>query len=170
LQVHDERVLSPANDIFSPAGVEWTRVSPKLATARRLGRFTVLAVVTGGFAIGLTASIGWVIPTALSFGAAVWTWIWARRNQRSWAYFAGPEELLVTSRVMFRRLVAVPYGRMQFVDVKAGPIQRTLGIATVHLHTASQLTAAVIRGVPEEQAAQLRNQLTELGESRGAGV
>ncbi|WP_338182844.1 PH domain-containing protein [Jatrophihabitans sp.] len=118
----------------------------------------------------MSASVWWIVPAALSLFVSVWTWVWARRNQRSWGYFAGPEELLVTSGVMFRRLVAVPYGRMQFVDVKAGPIQRTLGIATVHLHTASQLTAAVIRGVPDEQAAQLRNQLTELGESRGAGV
>ena len=158
------------NDIFSPAGVEWTRVSPKLATARRLGRFAPLLVITALFSIGLSASPGWIVPAVLCLGLAVWTWVWARRNQRSWGYFAGPEELLVTSGVLFRRLVAVPYGRMQFVDVKSGPIQRALGIATVHLHTASQLTAAVIRGVPDEQAARLRNQLTELGESRGAGV
>lgn len=158
------------SDIFSPVGVEWMRVSPKLATARRLGRLSVLVVITAVFASGMSVSLGWIVPTALSFGLVVWTWIWAGRNQRSWGYFAGPDELLVTSGVMFRRLVAVPYGRMQFVDVKAGPIQRMLGIATVHLHTASQLTAAVIRGVPGERAAQLRNQLTELGESRGAGV
>jgi membrane protein YdbS with pleckstrin-like domain len=158
------------SDLFSPAGVEWMRVSPRLATARRLSRFTLLVVITGLFASGMSASLGWIAPAAMSLGLSVWTWVWARRNQRSWGYFAGPEELLVTSGVMFHRLVAVPYGRMQFVDVKAGPIQRSLGIATVHLHTASQLTAAVIRGVPDEQAAQLRNQLTELGESHGAGV
>ena len=32
---------------------------------------------------------------------------------------------------MFRRLSIVPYGRMQFVDVTAGPMERLFGLATV---------------------------------------
>ena len=102
--------------------------------------------------------------------AAAWSFAWARRSQRAWGYAENDEDLLVTSGVMFKRLVAVPYGRMQFVDVQAGPLQRSFGVATVTLHTASAETASNIPGLPAAEATRLRNRLTELGESRGAGV
>jgi membrane protein YdbS with pleckstrin-like domain len=99
-----------------------------------------------------------------------WGFIWAGRNQRSWGYAENDDDLLVTRGVMFKRLVAIPYGRMQFVDVQAGPIDRAFGIAKVTLHTASTETAADIPGLPADEATRLRNRLTELGESRGAGL
>jgi len=108
---------------------------------------------------------------AVSFvGLAVWTWSWAARNTASWGYAEDEDDLLVTGGVMFRRLVAVPYGRMQFVDVQAGPVDRAFGIASVTLHTASTETAATIPGLPADEATRLRNRLTELGESHGAGL
>ena len=114
----------------------------------------------------------WIGATvsAVAAALAIWGWIWAGRNQRSWGYAENADDLLVTSGVMFKRLVAIPYGRMQFVDVQAGPIDRAFGIATVTLHTASPETAADIPGLPADQATALRNRLTELGESHGAGV
>ncbi len=41
-----------------------------------------------------------------------------------------------------RRTSVVPYGRMQYVDVTAGPLDRRLGLATVVLHTAAAATDA----------------------------
>ena len=41
---------------------------------------------------------------------------------------------------MFKRLVIVPYGRMQLVDLAAGPIDRAFGIATLQLHTAAAVS------------------------------
>jgi membrane protein YdbS with pleckstrin-like domain len=71
---------------------------------------------------------------------------------------------------MFRTLVVVPYGRMQFVDVQAGPVEQLAGIASVHLHTASPGTSARIPGLPAEEAARLRDRLTAMGESWAAGL
>jgi membrane protein YdbS with pleckstrin-like domain len=71
---------------------------------------------------------------------------------------------------MFRKLVAVPYGRMQFVDVTAGPLERYLGIATVRMHTATPNTQARIPGVVPAEAARLRDRLTALGEAWAAGL
>ena len=45
-----------------------------------------------------------------------------------------------------------------------------LKIATVHLHTASPGTTAVIPGLTADEAARLRDRLTELGEARAAGL
>ena len=66
-------------------------------------------------------------------------------------------------------LVVVPYGRMQYVDVQAGPLDRAFGIARVQLHTASPGTSAHIPGLAADEAARLRDRLTSLGEAQAAG-
>ena len=164
-------------DLFQASGGEWQRVSPKLATARRIVLIPVPALVA------LLAAVGAVVPSdaagfrlvlagiaVLSFGVAAWIWRWSRRNADSWGYLEAEDDLLVTGGVWFRRLVAVPYGRMQFVDVQAGPLDQRFGIASVTLHTASTETAATIPGLPAAEAARLRDRLTEMGGSHGAGL
>ena len=71
---------------------------------------------------------------------------------------------------MFTRLSVVPYGRMQFVDVTAGPLERSFGLATVRMHTAAAASDARIPGLTESDAARLRDQLAALGESKAAGL
>ena len=72
--------------------------------------------------------------------------------------------------VMFSRLSVIPYGRMQFIDVTAGPLERSFGLATVRLHTAAAATDARIPGLESEEAARLRDSLAELGEAQAAGL
>ena len=162
------------DDLFAPVSGAWQPVSPRLATVRRI---VVLAVAAVAVAVG--AALLLVLPDLWWIGALVVAsavvgaaggWVWAGRNQRSWGYVENADDLLVTRGVMFKRLVAIPYGRMQFVDVQAGPVDRAFGIATVTLHTASSETAADIPGLLAGEATRLRNRLTELGESRGAGL
>lgn len=163
-----------ANPFDPVVGAEWTRVSPALIKVRRLTISLPLTSLAIGLFVagGLIESARWplVAAAALVFSGAAWTWSWAERNTAAWGYAEAERELLITSGVWWRRLVAVPYGRMQFVDVQAGPVHRLFGIATVTLHTASTETAGHILGVEAAEAARLRNALTELGESRGAGV
>ena len=71
---------------------------------------------------------------------------------------------------MFRRLTVVPYGRMQFVDVSAGPVERIFGLATVQLHTAAAASDAKIPGLASDEASRLRDQLASLGEAQAAGL
>ena len=162
------------DDLFTPPSGDWQRVSPKLATIRRILILVPAAVglVVGVLLVVMLADVRWVgaLVIVLALAAAAWGWVWAGRNQRSWGYAENADDLLVTSGVMFKRLVAIPYGRMQFVDVEAGPLARAYGVATVTLHTASPETAADIPGLPAAEATRLRNRLTELGEAHGAGV
>ena len=163
----------PVADIFAPPGAAWTRVSPKLVTARRLVLCITLAV------LGLVAAVllvlvdeAWWAAAAVvaSFVLAVWgCWLIGRRV-RSWGYAERADDLLVTSGLIHRRLVIVPYGRMQLVDVTAGPIDRMFGITTVQLHTAAAATDATIPGLVPEEAARLRDRLAALGEARSAGL
>ena len=72
--------------------------------------------------------------------------------------------------VLFRRLVVVPYGRMQLVEVSAGPLHRWFDLATVQLHTAAASTDAHIPGLRPAEAARLRDRLAARGEARSAGL
>lgn len=89
---------------------------------------------------------------------------------RSWGYAERAEDLLVRRGVLVRRLSVVPYGRMQFVDVVAGPLERRWGLATVRLHTAAAASDARVPGLPTAEAERLRDRLAMLGESRAAGL
>jgi uncharacterized protein len=72
--------------------------------------------------------------------------------------------------LMWRTVVVVPYGRMQFVDVYAGLVDRIFGLAKVQLHTASASSDAYIPGLRPQEAARLRDQLASRGEARLAGL
>jgi membrane protein YdbS with pleckstrin-like domain len=160
--------------LFAPPDESWTRVSPRLRLVRflvvaLLGLVTTAAVVVVAV---LGAPPGWFLPSALAavavaVGAGLW---WSDRSVRRWGYAELDQELWITRGALFRRLVVVPYGRMQFVDVNAGPVDQLNGIAKVQLHTASPGTTAVIPGLPAAEAARLRDRLTTLGESRAAGL
>jgi len=166
--------LGDVDDLFAPPDHEWQRVSIRLRDLRRiliLGGCGVLALATG-VPILIFTGLWWVVVLILIVFVCLagWGWFWAARNQANWGYAEDADELIVTCGVAFKRLVAIPYGRMQFVDVSAGPLDRVFGIATVTLHTASTETAADIPGLPADEATRLRNRLTELGEAHGAGL
>jgi membrane protein YdbS with pleckstrin-like domain len=111
----------------------------------------------------------WLLGVA-GLAAFAWGQFAVGRVVRSWGYAERADDLLVRHGVMIRRLSVVPYGRMQYVDVKAGPLERALGIATVQLHTAAAASDAAIPGLPTAEAARLRDRLAELGEARAAGL
>jgi membrane protein YdbS with pleckstrin-like domain len=71
---------------------------------------------------------------------------------------------------MFQRFVAVPFGRMQLVDITRGPLARALGLAELKLVTAAAATGVVIPGLPLADAEELRDHLVALAETRRAGL
>jgi membrane protein YdbS with pleckstrin-like domain len=118
-------------------------------------------------AAGATAGLVSVV-VLLALGAG-FSWF-VRRRYRAWRYQERHEDLLVARGVMVQRLSVVPYGRMQFVEVTAGPIERLFHLSTVKLHTAAAASDARIPGLELGEAARLRDRLTELGESMAAGM
>ncbi|MHB1613033.1 MAG: PH domain-containing protein [Actinomycetes bacterium] len=160
-------------DPFDPPGEAWTPVSPRLRGARRLvvaaaAAGVLVASVVAGQLSGLevVAAAGVVLGGA----GAVWGWVWAARSVRAWGYAERDDDLLVRHGLLFRELVVVPYGRMQFVDVRAGPLARAFGLASVELHTAAARTDAHIPGLGLAEATWLRDRLAERGEARSAGL
>jgi uncharacterized protein len=136
-----------------------------------LGLLGVL--LAAGLAVALIAAgsvLGAVIGVAVVALLAAAGFIVVGRNYASWGYAERGADLLVTHGVLMRRLVVVPYGRMQLVDVTAGPIERKFGISTLRLHTASAGTDARIHGLSASEATRLRDRLAALGESQSAGL
>lgn len=162
---------APEVSLFGDTGMPWQPVSPRLATARLVVALAFLApplAAAAALAIWVWPWF-WVLAGLVAVGL-LWT-VWVIRRQVpaiSWA--EGPEELVVRRGRVFRSLVSVPYGRLQFVDVESGPLARKLGMATVELHTASPQTSAQIPGLPTAQAEALRTRLAARGESQRAGL
>lgn len=147
-------------------------VSPRLAAARRVVTTAFLLLLAAAFTVPAVVLREWwlfVIPTLL-VALTAWQWRVIGRQVRAWGYAEREDDLLVRSGLMWRRIVVVPYGRMQYVDVQAGPLDRAFGIARLQLHTASASTDASIPGLPPAEAARLRDRLASRGQARLAGL
>jgi uncharacterized protein len=160
--------------LFAPLGLQWRPVSARLALRMRIlwSGFVLLAGAVAAVVLLLLPLPAWapalVVPVAvLSLALGCW---YAGRRARAWGYAERDEGLYIRHGVLVRNLVAVPYGRMQFVDVTAGPLERALGLAQVQLHTATPGTGARIPGLDPDEAARLRDRLTALGQAQAAGL
>ncbi len=165
---------------IDPAGIQWLRVSPKLVRLRFLregaGSLVVLAVFglplifrLSGIWPGFPAWLAWALVIAAAVVQA-WRLILIPRQVRAIGFSERDDDLLIRRGILFQQVLVVPYGRMQYVDVSVGPVERALGLATLKLHTASPGTHAELEGLPVEQASRLREQLSSLGEAKLAGL
>lgn len=150
----------------------WRRPSRRLLVLRRL---EVAALTLVAFLIAFVmASLGSVAVWLACMGAVLLLGLGAERfvsrRFHAWGYAEREDDLLVRRGVMFSRLSVVPYGRMQFIDVTAGPLERSFGLATVRMHTAAAASDARIPGLDRAEAARLRDRLAEVGEAQAAGL
>ena len=155
-----------------PDTVEWRPVSPKLITVELIARVVWVVVLLAGLGIGWALAPYWLWPAGMAVVVvyAIWRSFVTVRAVRAWGYAERDHDLLVRHGLLIRRLSIVPYARMQFVDVTAGPLERAFGLATVQLHTAAAASDGKVPGLPPEEASRLRDRLTALGEDRAEGL
>ncbi|EXF25358.1 membrane protein [Nesterenkonia sp. AN1] len=169
----------PAEPI-DPTGVTWTRVDERYITVKYitgiLGWVITLAVIATPIvldAIGVFSGIPLWIKILVSAVVLSWAaadlWLIPRRI-RAIGYHERADDLLIRRGILFQRVVAVPYGRLQYVDIEAGPLMRRYGLCTVQLKTAAAATDAVIPGASREEGARLREELSVRGQARLAGL
>ncbi|WP_425843867.1 PH domain-containing protein [Agrococcus sp. TSP3-2-1] len=156
---------------------EWQRVSMRYALVDSIGSVIGWAVL----GIGVTVPIwfandqqlpmpwGW-IPIAAAVVLSIVSAVWAFLRTRTIGYLQRADDLLVRRGMLFRRFVAVPYGRMQIVDITQGPIERMFGLKTLKFVTAAASSAITIPGMPGSTAEELRDHLVDVSESRRAGL
>jgi membrane protein YdbS with pleckstrin-like domain len=155
-----------------PETVDWRPVSAKLITVELIARISTAVVLLAAASVGWLLAPYWAWPAAMVVLVvySIWRAIITVRAVRAWGYAERDQDLLVRHGLLIRRLSIVPYARMQFVDVTAGPLERAFGLATVQLHTAAAATDARVPGLPPAEAARLRDRLTALGEDRAEGL
>jgi hypothetical protein len=151
---------------------DWHRVSPKyvvvviastVITGLVLSAASVFLWLVGGWGFGWVVLAAVVVVTIIAL-------VIAPRRARSIGYRLRDDDLLFRRGIMFQRFVSVPYGRMQLIDINRGPVSRMLGLADLKFVTAADSTGVMVPGLPEPVAADLRDRLVELAESRRAGL
>ena len=152
-------------------GVHWRRVSPKYVVAELIGLIVPLVIFSLGtlplhlfgwpFAWGATIAVIVLVLLSAAF---------TPRRVRAIGYQLRDDDLIFRRGILFQRVVAVPYGRMQLVDVNRGPLSRALGLSELKFVTAAATSGVVIPGLPAAEADELRDKLVELAESRRAGL
>ena len=110
------------------------------------------------------------IPGGIFLGILVWTMIITPRQARAYGYQLRRDDLVFRRGILWQRVVAVPYGRMQLIDITHGPLDRGFGIAQLKLVTAAASTGVVIPGLKQDAAEQLRDTLVDVAEARRTGL
>jgi membrane protein YdbS with pleckstrin-like domain len=157
---------------LDPLPGEWQRVSPKYIVVDLVGTLITAAIMT--VASGLPwffSQMTWllVVPVVVGVTGIVMACLTPRRV-RSIGYRLRDDDLVFRRGLMFQRFVAVPYGRMQLVDINRGPLARAVGLSELKLVTAAAASNVTIPGLPEADAEALRDRLVELAETRRAGL
>jgi membrane protein YdbS with pleckstrin-like domain len=150
----------------------WRRVSSKYIVVDVVGYIMSGIVMTAAALIPfwIFRELWWLaLPAAVGIAALV-TIALTPRRVRSIGYQLRADDLLFRRGLAWQRFVAVPYGRMQLVDINRGPLARALGLSELRFVTAAASSTVVIPGITHEEAESLRDQLVELAESRRAGL
>jgi membrane protein YdbS with pleckstrin-like domain len=155
-----------------PEDSGWLRVSPKYIVVEVVGSLIGMVVFVGAFLVAYALwGQWWALWAAIAIGVVSLVGIaFEPRRVRSIAYRLREDDLLFRRGIMFQRQVAVPYGRMQLVDITRGPVARALGLADLKFVTAAASTAVTVPGLPMEEADRLRDELVALAETRRAGL
>jgi hypothetical protein len=152
---------TPVWDLW-PGDLAWQPMSPRLRTVwvlRSLVNVFLLAIVA---AVGLVIWLGWdgllwaLGGYVVLAGLRSWT---VSRTVATWGYAEREEDLLVRHGLLTRRLSIVPYGRIQLIDLSAGPIERMFGLTTVQVRTAALGSTTEVPGLDPPVASALRDRL-----------
>ena len=152
--------------------IAWRRVSPRYIVVDLIGGLLFgLIVVGAGAVVAYFIGLAWlwavVAAVAVVFVVAI---ALTPRRVRAIGYQLRDDDVLFRRGILYQRFVAVPYGRMQLVDINRGPLARALGLSELKFVTAAAATGVVIPGLAEADAEELRDRLVALAESRRAGL
>lgn len=153
---------------------EMTPLDPRVVKVWRAGEAIVFGCILLGLTVPVAALlfagnlfvagiIGAVWLAVAAFGVAHTIWYPAEAYRR-FGYRLDEKVLEIASGVLFHVTKLLPLSRLQHVDVRRGPIERAMGLATLVLHTAGTREASMeIPGLDADLAVRLRDHLVAIG-------
>ena len=166
---------------------EWVRAHPSYTKIRLIqvvglfitlvGVFTALTVM---FEMMRSSNVlpktTWLsaLTGAIAAVLVVWGIWWAAllpRRTRALGYSLRPNHLMARQGVLFRHVTSIPYGRIQYVDVDSGPLERAHHLVRLTIRTAGVTASKVtLYGIPTECGQQLRELLIRRADERMAAL
>ncbi len=96
---------------------------------------------------------------AVLIGLVLLLWL-PQRRYRAWSFREDEDELHVRHGLLVRMRTIVPFVRVQHIDLAQGPVERSLGLATLILHTAGTRGSSVrLPGLAQAEAEAMRDRV-----------
>jgi membrane protein YdbS with pleckstrin-like domain len=150
----------------------WHQISRKYLWVQLISSGIVLVIVVAAMIVlALVLHQTWaLVPGGILSVILIWTMAILPRQVRAIGYQLRDDDLVFRRGILWQRMVAVPYGRMQLVDITHGPLDRGFGIAQLKFVTAAATTGVTIPGLEQTTAETLRDHLVAVAESRRTGL
>lgn len=138
----------------------------------------VSSAIRAGIPLGAAAFAAWrllpdlAVPVA-AVAALLWvSWVaWhPSARLRRWRWRLTDLAIELRHGVIVHRHEALPYFRIQQIDIQAGPIDRMLGITSLSVTSASAAGSATLPGIPAETAPDVREELLRRAEGALAEI
>ena len=150
----------------------WHQISPRYVVSQLLqNAIFLVVVVVVALVVAFAFHQQWVwIPLGVIVVIEVFTLIILPRQARAIGYMLRTDDIVFRKGILWQRMIAVPYGRMQLVDITQGPLDRAFGISQLKMVTAAATTGVQIPGLTQGAAEALRDTLIEVAETRRTGL
>lgn len=150
----------------------WHQISPRYVTSQVLQNvlfIVVIAVAAAVLTMAFDQTWTW-IPAGVIIVVTLITLVMLPRQARAIGYMLREDDIVFRKGILWQRMVAVPYGRMQLVDITQGPLDRAFGISQLKMVTAAATSGVQIPGLTQAAAEALRDTLIEVAETRRTGL
>lgn len=144
------------------------RLDPRVVVGWRVSSAIWTAIIQGGAAFGVWNFFPRFGPAAAAIAAVIWVgWVawYPSARLRRWRWRLTDLAIELERGVITHRHDAVPYFRIQQIDISAGPIDRMLGITSLSVTSASASGSAGLPGIPAELAPSVREELLRRAEA-----
>lgn len=151
---------------------QWHQISPRYVTSQFVQNAIIIVLVAIAAAVAaIVLEMTWAwIPAGALIAIDVITLAILPRQARALGYMLRADDIVFRRGILWQRMVAVPYGRMQLVDITQGPLDRVFGLSQLKMVTAAAATGVQIPGLTQAAAEALRDTLIEVAETRRTGL
>lgn len=144
--------------------IVWQSLHPRYVRALQLVNSGLLVFVLAAWTIVYVVRDFSIVPflvvvTAASF-VGIMSILWPLVSIPRCGYALRDHDMVYKQGVMLRNVTAVPFNRIQHVEVSSGPLDRRFGLATLKLYTAGGSGGDLsVDGLPGDLAEQLRDHI-----------